>query len=111
MSFFQTVLESIENPNHAGSRGDLAGLVNLVEALPLGQGTQQNLQPILGVLGGHMQDVLNQQQQNEGQASVQQTVTNLSQPGVGVQQVADLFGQDRFNAIINEISERTGLNS
>jgi hypothetical protein len=111
MSFFQTVLESIENPNHAGSQGDLAGLVNLVEALPLGQGTQQNLQPILGVLGGHMQDVLNQQQQNEGQASVQQTVTNLSQPGVGVQQVADLFGQDRFNAIVNEISERTGLNS
>jgi hypothetical protein len=111
MSFFQTILDSIENPNHSGSQQDLAGLLNLVQALPIGQGAQQNLQPILGVLGGHLQDALNQQQQNEGQTSVQQTVANLSQPGAGVQQIAELFGQDRFNGIINEISQRTGLSS
>ncbi|HEX7194492.1 MAG TPA: DUF937 domain-containing protein [Chthoniobacterales bacterium] len=111
MSFFQTILDSIENPNHAGSQQDLSGLLNVAQALPLGQGAQQNLQPILGVLGAHLQDVLNQQQQNSGQAAVQQTVTNLSQPGVGVQQVQNLFGQERFNGLIDEISQRTGLNS
>jgi|SRR6266404_6068555 hypothetical protein len=111
MSFFQTILDSIENPNHAGSQQDLSGLLNVAQALPLGQGGQQNLQPILGVLGAHLQDVLNQQQQNSGQAAVQQTVTNLSQPGVGVQQVQNLFGQERFNGLIDEISQRTGLNS
>lgn len=110
MSFFQTILDSIENPNHAGSQQDLSGLLNVAQALPLGQGGQQNLQPILGVLGAHLQDVLNQQQ-NSGQAAVQQTVTNLSQPGVGVQQVQNLFGQERFNGLIDEISQRTGLNS
>jgi hypothetical protein len=111
MSFFQTILDSIENPNHAGSQQDLSGLLNVAQALPLGQGAQQNIQPILGVLGAHLQDVLNQQQQNSGQAAVQQTVTNLSQPGVGVQQVQNLFGQERFNGLIDEISQRTGLNS
>ena len=111
MSFFQTILDSIENPNHAGSQQDLSGLLNVAQALPLGQGGQQNLQPILRVLGAHLQDVLNQQQQNSGQAAVQQTVTNLSQPGVGVQQVQNLFGQERFNGLIDEISQRTGLNS
>ncbi len=110
MSFFQTILDSIENPNHAGSQQDLSGLLNVAQALPLGQGGQQNLQPILGVLGAHLQDVLNQQQ-NSGQAAVQQTMTNLSQPGVGVQQVQNLFGQERFNGLIDEISQRTGLNS
>jgi hypothetical protein len=94
MSFFQTILDSIENPNHAGSQQDLSGLLKVAQALPLGQGAQQNLQPILGVLGAHLQDVLNQQQQNSGQAAVQQTVTNLSQPGVGVQQVQNLFGRN-----------------
>jgi len=111
MSFFQTILDSIENPNHAGSQQDLSGVLNVAQALPLGQGGQQNLQPILGVLGAHLQDVMNQQQQNSGQAAVQQTVTNLSQPGVGVQQVQNLFGQERFNGLIDEISQRTGLNS
>jgi len=111
MSFFQTILDSIENPNHAGNQQDLSGLLNVAQALPLGQGAQQNLQPILGVLGAHLQDVLSQQQLNSGQAAVQQTVTNLSQPGVGVQQVQNLFGQERFNGLIDEISQRTGLNS
>ncbi|HEV3210780.1 MAG TPA: DUF937 domain-containing protein [Chthoniobacterales bacterium] len=111
MSFFQTILDSIENPNHAGSQQDLSGLLNVAQALPLGQAGRQNLQPILCVLGAHLQDVLNQQQQNSGQAAVQQTVTNLSQPGVGVQQVQNLFGQERFNGLIDEISQRTGLNS
>jgi len=113
MSFFQTILDSIENPNYAGSQQDLSGLLNLAQALPLGQGhgAQQNLQPILGVLGTHLQDALSQQQQNNGQAAVQQTVANLSQPGIGLQELENLFGQERFKGLINEVSQRTGLNS
>jgi hypothetical protein len=111
MSFFQTILDSIANPNHAGNQQDLSRLVNIAQALPLGQGAQQNLQPILGVLGGHLQDALSQQQQEGGHGAVQQTVTNLSQPGVGIQQVQDLFGQERFNNLTDEISKRTGLDS
>ena len=109
MSFFQTILDSIENPNHAGTQQDLSGLLNVAQALPLGQGAKQNLQPILGVLGAHLQDALNQQHQSSGQGAVQQTVTNLSQPGVSVGQVQNLFGQERFNGLITEISKRTGL--
>jgi hypothetical protein len=111
MSLFQTILESIENPNHAGTQQDLHGLTNLAQMLPAVQGAQQQLQPILGVLGSHLQDALNEQQQNNGQAAVQQTVSNLSQPGAGVQDIVNLFGQERFDGLIGEISKRTGLNS
>ena len=111
MNFFQTILDSIENPNHAGTQQDLSALLNVAQALPLGQGAQQTLQPILGVLGAHLQGALSQQQQNSGQAAVQQTGANLSQPGVGVQEIRTLFGQERFDGLINEISQRTGLNS
>jgi hypothetical protein len=110
MNFFQTVLQSIENPDHVGSQQDLHGLLNLAQLLPV-QGVQQQVQPILGVLGSHLQDALNEQQQNNGQAAVQQTVSNLSQPGAGVQEIINLFGQERFNGLIAEISKRTGLDS
>ena len=68
MSLFQTILESIENPNHAGSQQDLHGLLNLAQLLPGVEGAEQQVQPILGVLGSHLQDALNQQQQTGGTA-------------------------------------------
>ena len=111
MNLFQTVLQSIENPDHVGSQQDLHGLVNLAQLLPGVQGAEQQMQPILGILGSHLQDALNDQQQNNGQAVVQQTVSNLSVPGAGVPEIINLFGQERFNALMGEISKRTGLDS
>jgi hypothetical protein len=111
MNLFQTVLQSIENPDHAGSQQDLHGIINIAQLLPGVQGAEQQMQPILGVLGSHLQSALNEQQQTNGQAAVQQTVSNLSQPGAGVQDIVNLFGQERFDGLISEISKRTGLNS
>jgi hypothetical protein len=111
MNLFQTVLQSIENPEHAGTQQDLHGLLNIAELLPGVQGAQQHMQPILSVLGSHLQDALNEQRQNNGQAAVQQTVSNLSQPGAGVQEILNLFGQERFNGLVTEICKRTGLDS
>ena len=111
MNFFETVLQSIENPEHAGNQQDLHGLMSIAQLIPGVQGLEQQVQPILGVLGPHLQDALNEQQQNNGSAAVQQTVTNLSQPGTGVQEIINLFGQERFDGLIGEISKRTGLNS
>ena len=111
MNLFQTVLQSIESPEHVGSQQDLHGLLNVAQLLPGVQGAEQQMQPILGILGSHLQNALNEQQQNNGQAAVQQTVSNLSQPGAGVQDIINLFGQERFNGLIGEISKRTGLDS
>ncbi|MBV8376124.1 MAG: DUF937 domain-containing protein [Verrucomicrobia bacterium] len=111
MNLFQTVLQSIENPEHAGTQQDLHGLLNLAQLLPGVEGAQQHMQPILGVLGSHLQEALNEQRQNNGQSAVQQTVSNLSQPGAGVPEIVNLFGQERFDGLIGEISKRTGLDS
>jgi hypothetical protein len=111
MSFFDSIVSAIQSPQHTGSTQDLQGLLNVANMIPGLQGASQQVQPILNVLGPHIQDVLNQQKQAEGAAAVQQTVTNLSQPGVSVQDLQNLFGADRFNGIINEISQVTGLKS
>ena len=111
MSFFDSIISAIQSPEHAGSSQDLQNLTNLASMIPGLQGTQQQVQPILNVLGPHLQDVLNEQKQAEGAGAAQQTVTNLSQPGVRVQDLQNLFGADRFNGIISQISQATGLNS
>jgi hypothetical protein len=111
MSFFDSIISAIQSPQHAGSNQDLQGLANLAGLIPGLQGNEQQIQPILNVLGPHLQDVLNEQKQTEGAGAAQQTVTALSQPGVSVQDLQNLFGADRFNGIINQISQITGLNS
>jgi hypothetical protein len=79
--------------------------------LPGIQVTEQQMQPILGVIGAYLQDALNQQQQANSQAAVQQTVSDLSQPGAGLQQIENLLGPRRFNILIGEIAQRLGLDS
>ncbi len=91
MSLFQAIIDSTSNPQHAGSNSDLQGLTNLAQLIPGVQDTEQHVKPILDVLGPHLQDVLNNQQQTQGQAAAQQTVSNLSQPGVGVQELQNLL--------------------
>jgi hypothetical protein len=111
MSLFQAILESIENPNHAGSQQDLHGLLNIAQLLPGVQGAEQHVQPILGVLGSHLQDALSQQRQTNGERAVQQTVSNLSQPGAGLEEIENLFGRERLDGVIGQIAQRTGLDS
>lgn len=111
MSLFQTMLEPVENSSDAGSRQDLHGFLNAAEMLPGIQVTEQQMQPILGVIGAYLQDALNQQQQANNQAAVQQTVSDLSQPGAGLQQIENLLGPRRFNILIGEIAQRLGLDS
>jgi len=111
MSFFDSIISAIQSPQHAGSSQDLQSMANLTSMIPGLQGAGQQIQPILNVLGPHLQDVLNEQKQTEGTGAAQQTVKDLSQPGVSVQDLQNLFGTDRFNGIINQISQATGLNS
>jgi hypothetical protein len=109
MSLFQTIIASIENPDHAGSHQDLGGLANLAQLIP---GAGENLQPILGLLGQHVQGALQEQQQNQGQAAVQQTVTNLAQQqNVGLDQIQNFLGPDRFNSLVGDVAQKTGINS
>ena len=111
MSLFQTLLDSISNPNHAGSQSDLQNLAGLASLVPALQGAEHQLQPILDVLGSHVKDALREQQQTEGGAAAQQTVTQLAQGGASIPQLQDLLGADRFQQIVDELTRRTGLSS
>ncbi|HEY0791264.1 MAG TPA: hypothetical protein VGD78_09390 [Chthoniobacterales bacterium] len=110
MSIFQSFLDAVSNPNQAGTQKDLQGLAGLAALVPGLAGAEHQLPPILDVLGSHLKDALSQQQQTQGTSAAQQTVTTLSQGGVSVPQLQSLFGQDRFQQIIADLTQRTGLN-
>jgi hypothetical protein len=109
MSFFQSILAAVADPNHAGNQGDLQSWAGVANLLPGLQGAERQLQPILDVLGGHVKDALSDQQQSQGSAAVQQSVTDLAQGGVTVPQLQDFFGAERFNQIVGDLAQRTGL--
>ncbi len=109
MSLFQTILDAVADPNRAGSRTDLQNLAGIGNLAPGLQGAEQQLQPILSVLGNHLQSALAQQQQTQGPAGAQQLVTGVAQGGASVPQLQDLFGADRFDALLGELTRQTGL--
>ena len=109
MSFFQSILAAVADPNHAGNQGDLQSWAGIANLLPGLQGAERQLQPILDVLGGHVKEALSDQQQSQGSAAVQQSVTDLAQGGVSVPQLQDFFGAERFNQIVGDLARRTGL--
>ena len=85
MSFFDSIISAIQSPQLAGTNQDLQSLANLAGLIPGLQGNEQQIQPILNVLGPYLQDALNEQKASEGAGAAQQTVTKLSQPGGSVQ--------------------------
>lgn len=109
MSFFQSILAAVADPNHTGNHGDLQRWAGMAGLLPGLQGAERQLQPILDVLGGHVKDALAEQQQSQGSAAVQQSVSDLAQGGVSVPQLQDFFGTERFNQIVSDLAQRTGL--
>ena len=109
MSLFQTILDSVANPNHAGSQGDLQSLAGLANLLPGLQGAERQLQPILDVLGTHVKELLTQQRDAQGGTVTQQAVTDLAQGGTSVPQLQDFFGSERFEQMLQQMTQRTGL--
>jgi uncharacterized protein YidB (DUF937 family) len=109
MSFFQSILAAVADPNHVGNQGDLQSWAGIAGLLPGLQGAERQLQPILDVLGRHVKDALSEQQQTQGSAAVQQSVSNLAQGGVSVPQLQDFFGNERFDRIVGDLAQRTGL--
>jgi hypothetical protein len=111
MGLFQTIFKSVENSNYAGGRQNLHSFLNVAEMLPGIQAAEQQLQPIPGVIGAYLQDALNEQEQANSHAAVQQTVSDLSQPGAGLREIKNLLGRRRFDVLIGEIAQRLGLDS
>ena len=56
-----------------------------------------------------MQSALAEKAQTDGQPAAQQALADLAKGTPSVQEIQNFIGADRFNAIINEISSRTGL--
>jgi hypothetical protein len=104
MSLFQTILESIENPNHAGSQQGL----NLAQLLPGVQGAEPRCSPS-PQRSRNPSGCVKSTAANQRQAAFYKPCQNLSQTGCWPSEIESLFGQERFNGLIGEIGKRTGL--
>jgi hypothetical protein len=106
MSLFQTIVDAISNPQTSGSHNDLQGLLNLAQSVPALQGAEHQ---VVDVVGNQVQSALAEKAQTDGQPAAQQALADLANGTPSVQDLQNFIGADRFNAIISEISSRTGL--
>jgi hypothetical protein len=78
----------------------------LAQSIPELQGAEHQ---VVDVVGNQVQSALAEKAQTDGQPAAQQALADLAKGTPSVQEIQNFIGADRFNAIINEISSRTGL--
>jgi hypothetical protein len=109
MGLFDQIVSAIDNPNLQASAGQLGGILNTVQSLSGSQGTSsESTQTALGVVGKHVRSAL-QSQQSSGQA--QALVNQFSGTSANPEAVNALFSEGQQQQMVQEISQRTGLDS
>ncbi len=109
MGLFDQIVSAIDNPNLQASAGQLGGILNTVQSLSGSQGaSSDSTQAALGVVGKHVRSAL-KSQQSGGQA--QSLVNQFSGTGANPNAVSALFSEGQQQQIVQEISQRTGLDS
>lgn len=109
MGLFDQIVSAIDDPNLQASAGQLGGILNTVQSLS--QNTQganpSSTQDAMAVVGKHVRSALQTQQSGKAQAIVNQ----FSGTGANADAVNSLFSAGQQQQMIQEISQRTGLDA
>ncbi|PZD72843.1 hypothetical protein C1752_03338 [Acaryochloris thomasi RCC1774] len=109
MGLFDQIVSAIDNPNLQASTGQLGGILNTVQSLSNAQGANpESTQTAVGVVGKHVRSAL-KSQPSGGQA--QALVDQYSGTGTNPEAVNTLFSEGQQQQMVQEISQRTGLDS
>lgn len=108
MGLFDQIVSAIDNPALQANTGQLGNILNTVQQLSQQQGMNAGAtQDVMSLLGGHVQSALKSQPTGQAQALVNQ-YSGTSADGDAVNA---LFSSQKQQQIVQEIAQRTGLNS
>ncbi len=104
MGLFDQILSAIDNPELQASAGQLGGIVNTVQGLGNSQGANADTtQEAMALVGKHVRSAL----QSNGEA--QSLVNQFSGTGANPEAVNALFSEGQQQQMVQDISQRTGL--
>ena len=109
MGLFDQIVSAIDDPNTQASVDQLGGILNTVQQLGDSQGGDSvATQAAMAVVGKHVRSAL-QSQRSGGQAEA--ILNQFSGTGANANAVSTLFSGNQQLQIVQEIAERTGLDS
>ena len=111
MSLFNQIINALDNSNQEGNSGQLAGIFNTVQQLSNNaQADPSTLQSALSIVGNYTRSALQEKRANEGEQQTEAFVNQFSGTQPNNQAVNLLFSTPQIQQLIQEVSERTGLN-
>ena len=112
MSLFNQILDAVSNPQQQASTDQLGNILGVAQQLANNNGVDPNMtNAAMSILGGYVRSSLQNTQASQGSGQVQSLVNQFSGLGSNPQAVSALFSGSQQQQIINEISQRTGLNA
>jgi hypothetical protein len=111
MGLFDQILSAVANPNQQASPDQLSSILGVAQQMAGSQGMDSGAtQAIMSVLGGHVRSAL-QNQSSQGGADPSSLVNQFAGLASNPAAVQALFSMAQQNQVVNDISQRTGLNA
>jgi hypothetical protein len=111
MGLFDQILSAVSNPDQQASPDQLSSILGVAQQMAGGQGMDSGAtQAVMSILGGHVRSAL-QNQASQGGTDPQSLVNQFAGLASNPAAVQALFSMGQQNQVVNDISQRTGLNS
>ncbi len=112
MGLFDQILSAVANPQQQGSPDQLSSILGVAAQMAGSHGMDSGAtQAVMSILGGHVRSALQDHSTQNGadqtHSMVNQFAGLASNPGA----VQALFSMGQQNQVVQDISQRTGLNS
>ena len=112
MSLFNQILNAIDNPEQEASTGQLNNILDTVQQLGNSYHTQpSSIESAMSIVGNFTRSALKEQRTQRGQTQVQQLINSYAGNRASSQIINTLFSNSQIQAMIQQISSRTGLNA
>lgn len=112
MSLFEQFINAIDSPTQQGNPNEVGDIFNTVQQLSNNTNADPSaIQSVLSVVGDYTRSALQQKQDNEGQDQTQQFVNQFGGTNANNQVVNMLFSAPQIQQLVQEASQRTGLDA
>jgi hypothetical protein len=112
MSLFNQILGAINNPEQEASSNQLGSILDTVQQLSNSYNTNPStIQSAMSIVGGFTRSALQQKRNTGGEAQVQNIINQFAGTQANSQVLSMLFNSSQLQAMIQQISSRTGINA
>ncbi len=111
MSIFKQILNAIDNPNAEASTNQLSSIIDTVQQLSNNYHTDPSaVQSALSIVGNYTKSALKEKLNQGDSTQVNQLINQFAGTQANSQILSALFNSSQLTNMMQQISERTGLN-